>query len=59
MFNKIDDYRWKIPKTYKLGMRVSGVIYSQEKMLFQIKQDKVVAIDLAKGGVISPRRGWL
>lgn len=38
--NKIDDYRWEIPKTYKAGMRVPGLIYSDEKMLRLIKEDQ-------------------
>ena len=37
---KIDDYRWRIPKTYKPGMRVPGIIYADEKLLKDIKQDK-------------------
>jgi tRNA-splicing ligase RtcB len=38
--NKIDDYRWEIPKSYKAGMRVSGLVYADEKMLRQIKEDQ-------------------
>lgn len=30
---KIDDYRWRIPKSYKPGMRTDGIIYSTERML--------------------------
>lgn len=37
---KIDDYRWRIPKTYKPGMRVPGIIYADEKLLKDIRQDK-------------------
>ena len=37
---KIDDYRWRIPKSYKEGMRVDGVIYADEKMIKDIRQDK-------------------
>jgi len=36
---KIDDYRWLIPKRYKQGMRTDGLIFAQEKMLAKIKQD--------------------
>ena len=36
---KIDDYRWRIPKAYKPGMRVPGVIYADRKMLAQILSD--------------------
>jgi len=37
---KIDDYRWRIPKSYKPGMRVPGIIYAEEKLLKDIRQDK-------------------
>ena len=39
---KIDDYRWRIPKSYKPGMRVPGIIYADEKLLKDIRQDKAV-----------------
>jgi tRNA-splicing ligase RtcB len=37
---KIDDYRFRISKGYKQGMRVDGIIYSDEKMLQEIRQDQ-------------------
>lgn len=37
---KIDDYRWRIPKSYKEGMRVDGVIYTDKVLLESIKHDK-------------------
>ncbi len=37
---KIDDYRFRIPKAYKQGMRVDGIIYADEKMLGEIRQDQ-------------------
>ncbi|MEA3368827.1 MAG: RtcB family protein [Candidatus Ratteibacteria bacterium] len=37
---KIDDYRWRIPRDYKPGMRVPGIIYADEKLLSKILQDK-------------------
>ena len=37
---KIDEYRWRIPKTYKSGMRVDGIIYANEEMLKDIINDK-------------------
>jgi tRNA-splicing ligase RtcB len=33
---KVDDYRWRIPKSYKTGMRVPGLIYASQKMLEHI-----------------------
>ncbi len=40
--NKIDDYRWEIPVSYKAGMRVSGVIYASEKMLDAIMEEQAL-----------------
>lgn len=37
---KIDNYRFKIPKTYQRGMKVDGIIYADEKMLKIIRQDQ-------------------
>ncbi|MFA4989363.1 MAG: RtcB family protein [Candidatus Omnitrophota bacterium] len=39
---KIDDFRWEIPRSYKPGMRVPGVIYADEKLLRDIRQDKAM-----------------
>lgn len=39
---KIDDYRWRIPKSYKPGMLVPGLIYASEKLLESIFQDKAL-----------------
>ncbi len=37
---KIDDFRWRIPKSYKSGMRVDGLVYADEKMVKQIADDQ-------------------
>ena len=37
---KLDEYRYRIPKSYKLGMRVPGIIYADEKLLKDIRHDK-------------------
>jgi len=37
---KIDDYRWRIPRSYMPGMRVPGIIYADEKLLKDIRNDK-------------------
>ncbi len=39
---KIDDYRFRIPTTYKPGMRVPGIIYADEKLLKDIRHDKAL-----------------
>ncbi|NPV53143.1 MAG: RtcB family protein [Firmicutes bacterium] len=37
---KIDEHRWLIPRSYKDGMRVPGLIYADERHLDQIKGDQ-------------------
>ena len=37
---KVNDYRFRIPKSYKSGMRVDGVIYADEHLLESIKHDR-------------------
>ena len=37
---KINDYCWRIPKSYKPGMRVEGRIYCSRSMLDQIRGDR-------------------
>ena len=37
---KIDDYRWRIPKSYNPGMRVPGIIYADENLLKNIRADR-------------------
>src|SRR3989338_1205212 len=40
LLEKIDDYRWRIPKSYKPGMRVDGIIYTDDEMIKDIRSDK-------------------
>ena len=37
---KIEEYRFRIPKRYKSGMRVDGLVFTDEKLLKDIRQDK-------------------
>ena len=39
IFEKIDDYRWKIPRSFKPGMRTDGLIYANEEMLQPIIEE--------------------
>jgi tRNA-splicing ligase RtcB len=39
---KIDEYRFRIPKKYKPGMRVDGLIFTDERLLRDIYQDKAL-----------------
>ncbi|MEX0711915.1 MAG: RtcB family protein [Pirellulales bacterium] len=37
---RVTDYCWRIPKSYKPGMRVDGLIYASESLLELIKADQ-------------------
>jgi tRNA-splicing ligase RtcB len=37
---RVDAVRWRIPKTYKPGMRVDGLIYADDQLIEAIKSDK-------------------
>ncbi len=41
ILNKIDDYRWEIPTSYKKGMSVPGLIFASEPMLSHIWEEQV------------------
>ncbi len=36
---QIDEYRWRIPRTYKPGMRADGVVYASAEMMRDIRAD--------------------
>ena len=40
LLEKIDEFRWRIPKSYKAGMRVDGIIYANDDMIEDIRGDK-------------------
>src|SRR6516164_9963953 len=37
---RVDECCWRIPKSYKPGMRVDGLIFSDERLLEAIKKDQ-------------------
>jgi tRNA-splicing ligase RtcB len=37
---QVDECCWRIPRSYKPGMRVDGLIFSDERLLEQIKKDQ-------------------
>ncbi len=37
---KINDVSWRIPKSYKEGMRVDGIIYANEQLVKHIEEDQ-------------------
>lgn len=40
--NKIDDYRWSLPCSYKPGMKVPGLIFASETLIPSIINDKAI-----------------
>src|SRR3989304_877698 len=42
ILQKIDNWRWLLPKEYKAGMRVPGLIFASEEMLGVIGQDQAL-----------------
>ncbi len=42
MLKKLDSYRYLIPKSYKEGMRVEGLIYASEELIRQIERDQTM-----------------
>src|SRR5271163_4601455 len=37
---RVDECCWRIPKSYKEGMRVDGLIFTDERLLEQLKKDQ-------------------
>jgi tRNA-splicing ligase RtcB len=37
---RLGEHLWRIPKSYKQGMRVDGLIYANEKLIQQIRNDQ-------------------
>ncbi len=42
VLRRIDDYRWELPKDYKPGMRVPGLIYADAAMLETMFEDQAL-----------------
>ena len=39
---KVDEYRWRIPKSYKQGMRVPGIVFADDQLIEKMKQDRTL-----------------
>src|SRR5438876_5241442 len=37
---QVNEYCWRIPKSYKQGMRVDGLIFTDERLLAQLQKDQ-------------------
>ncbi len=42
LLEKVDDYRWRIPKSYKAGMRVDGLVFASREMLNDILKEQAL-----------------
>ena len=42
---KIDRYRWRIPQTYKSGMRVPGIIFADEDLLEKMSGEELTKMN--------------
>lgn len=39
---QVDTYRWRIPRSYKPGMRVPGMVFADESLLAKMKSDRTL-----------------
>ena len=39
---RIDDVSWRIPKSYRAGMRVDGIVYADERLMEMIREDQAL-----------------
>jgi tRNA-splicing ligase RtcB len=42
MLRKLDHYRYLIPRSYKPGMRIEGMVFADEELVHQIEADQTV-----------------
>ncbi len=42
MLKRIDEYRFIIPTSYKIGMKIEGLIYANESLIRQIEKDQTL-----------------
>src|SRR5262245_22507275 len=41
-FERINDYSWRIPKSYRADMRVDGIVYADDALAESIRQDQAL-----------------
>ncbi len=39
---RIDEYRWRIPKSFKQGMKVPGLVFANDQLIEKIKTDRTL-----------------
>jgi tRNA-splicing ligase RtcB len=40
--DRVDEYTWKIPKSYQTGMQVPGIVFADEVLIEKIKKDRTL-----------------
>ncbi|HEX3726191.1 MAG TPA: RtcB family protein [Pirellulales bacterium] len=40
--DRINDYSWRIPKSYRAGMRVDGIVYADDVLVQQVRSDQAL-----------------
>jgi tRNA-splicing ligase RtcB len=56
-FERVDEYRFRIPQSYKSGMRTCGIIYANDELIKGVKQDEApeqVANVATLPGIVGP-----
>ena len=55
VLEKVDDFRWKIPASYRPGMRTDGVVYATGQMLTQLDESLEQVANVAfLPGIVGP-----
>ena len=39
---RIDDYTWRIPRSYKMGMRVHGIVFADDELIEKMRSDRTL-----------------
>ena len=39
---RVDEYRWRIPQSYRQGMRVPGMVFADEQLIEKMKTDRTL-----------------
>ena len=51
---KIDEYSWRIPQSFKEGMRVPGIVFANDQLIEKMKQEDVLETLLSEIGKSFP-----
>ena len=54
---RVTDFCWRIPKSYKAGMRVDGLIYADDQMIEHRRNFSSRAVPAARSASLRGARG--